>query len=542
MKRYTFILLACVLSLQSWADTETPVKSNITDVTVFLSGAQVTRTSKVTLRPGTNVLKFEDLSQYINANSIQVKGNKKFTILSVNHRNNYLRGAATPAEIAQVEDSVELVKFKIDFNNSMLEVFDAEKKMLLENKQIKGSEEGILVEDLQEFADYYRERMRDIEYKQLELNESTKQYNRTLKRLKNQLRELNYQRNNNTGEILVSVKADASLSADIQLSYVVTQAGWTPAYDVRSSDINGPVRLTYKAKVRQNSGNDWKNVNITLSTGNPSKNSTKPEISPWALSFEDYNRMAYASNAVLEVEEEEIDVMDDEVDHLEGGELSFFVPATETGADFTSKVQSNTTTEFNISIPYSIYTDNKEYDVEVQNHNLPATYSYFAAPKLDPDAFLLARITGWDNLNLLSGKANVYYQGTFVGTSYINTQTTQDTLDISLGRDPSVVITREKVKDYTSKTTVGSSTKVAHGWVIKVRNSKNKTVVVKLVDQIPLSKNRSIVVDAINTGEAAYNEENGRLEWKVILGPGETKEFQFRYEVKYPKEQSIRNL
>src|SRR5690606_14937029 len=115
--------------------------------------------------------------------------------------------------------------------------------------------------------------------------------------------------------------------------------------------------------------------------------------------------------------------------------------------------------EFKISLPYTIPSDGKKLSVEIQKYSLPVQYQYSSIPRMDQDAFLIARVSGWDEYYLLSGSANIYYQGTFVGSSYINTQTTQDTLIISLGRDNNIVVNRERVRDFGGTSFIGSNRK-----------------------------------------------------------------------------------
>lgn len=545
----TICIIALLLGpiFQVKAEDEKIVKSAIKEVTVFLSGAQVTRTSKVTLLPGTNMLKIENLSADVNPNSIQVKGNKKFTILSVNHQINYLKGAATTEEIEIVKDSLDDFKFQLDMERSMKNVYSEEKNMLLANRVIRGNEAGVIVEDLKEMANYYRERLREIQYKLLEIERKEKDLNKEIARLKQQLSALNYQTAKPTSEIIISVKADDRITTDLDVSFVVSSASWTPVYDVRSDDVDGPVQLTYKAKVLQNTGNDWEDVKIKLSTGNPTQSSTMPDLNPWVLDL----GQPVALYAVREISNKRLEFKGAEEktpavrDDVSGGarmEDGLWADGSTTLAGFTNMSQSSVNTEFDIKVPYSIYSDGKHYDVEIQKHNVPAQYNYYAAPKFDNDAFLLARLVSWDELNLLSGTANIYFQGTFVGTSYIDTHTTNDTLDISMGRDKSIVVQRTKVKDFTKRQTIGSSKKITLGMELTLRNTKNKTVVVNLEDQIPVSNRKEIEVEALETSDANYNEETGKLEWHVILGPGETKKFVFKYQVKYPKNMAIKNL
>ena len=169
-------------------------------------------------------------------------------------------------------------------------------------------------------------------------------------------------------------------------------------------------------------------------------------------------------------------------------------------------------------------------------------YSYYCAPKIDNDAFLLAKITGWDKYNLISGDANIFFEDTYVGKSYLNTISTNDTMDISLGRDKNVTVTRTKLVDFCEKKVIGLNKKETSTYEISIRNKKKDAIEIIVEDQIPLSSNNEIVVEATETGKAEYDKVTGKLMWKLKMAPAETQKFKFGYTVKYPKDKILTNL
>jgi uncharacterized protein (TIGR02231 family) len=173
---------------------------------------------------------------------------------------------------------------------------------------------------------------------------------------------------------------------------------------------------------------------------------------------------------------------------------------------------------------------------------MKADYIYSAAPKLDQDAFLLARATGWEEFNLLPGEANVFFEGTFVAKTFIDPNSTKDTLAISLGRDKRVVVKREKLKDYTSKKFIGSNKRETYAYEISVRNTKAEALKIIVEDQVPVSQNSQIEVTVADVGGAKYNKDTGKLIWELTLQPNETKKVVYKFEVKYPKDKIIPGL
>jgi len=220
---------------------------------------------------------------------------------------------------------------------------------------------------------------------------------------------------------------------------------------------------------------------------------------------------------------------------------SFLNVAEEQAAMIAPVIVEERTTniEFMIEIPYSIPSDGKNYSVDIQKLMIPATYEYSVTPKLNTDVFLKAMVTGWDEYNLLKGDANLYFEGTYIGKTFLNVSSVEDTLSISLGRDENIVLTREKVKEFSSKQFLGAYKKEQRGWEINVRNKKKQNIHILVTDQFPVSGNSDIEVQQIDSGGAKLDNETGILTWNFDLEPGVSKKLEFKYSVRYPKKEVI---
>ena len=195
--------------------------------------------------------------------------------------------------------------------------------------------------------------------------------------------------------------------------------------------------------------------------------------------------------------------------------------------------------EYNIDIPYTIPSDGQDYSIKMKEVTLPVNYVYHTVPKLDEDAFLTAELTNWTKLNLLPGKSNIYYQGTFVGSTNIDTEKASDTLNISLGRDKNIVIKREGNTELFDKRMVGGYIKETIGWKISVRNNKDVKIKIVIEDQFPISDRKSIEVQRMDYLGAKLDSKTGKLLWEIELNPNENKEIKFNYLVRYPKYSTI---
>ncbi|WP_045112904.1 DUF4139 domain-containing protein [Microscilla marina] len=535
------LLLGLVVS--SWAtDKEKAIKSKIKEVTVFLNRAQVTNTARVSLSAGKTLLVFEGLSTKLAKQSLQVSAKGNLTIMSVKHRINYLKSFSKARRIKQLEDSLEYYQDRIARVGIEKEVLNSEEKMILANKKI-GGQKGVSAQELAEMAAFYRKRLSEIRFAVLRHNKVLRKYRQQKNKIKYQLRVENKNANKPTSEVMVTVSAKSAINANFELNYIVMNAGWRPIYDLRAKNSKSPIQLSYKAEVFQNTGIDWKNVDITLSTGNPTQSGYKPSLNPWYVNLyyprpvklDHYSRGKAAGVSVTTEQNKSINAND----LPPPPPPRALKPRSKTVADFTKVVESTFATKFDISIPYSIPSNGKPQLVDVKSHTLKTLYNRSAVPKLDKDAFLMARLVDWEKFNLLSGKANIYFEGTFVGETYLNANNTKDTLAISLGRDKRIIIDRKQIKDFSSKRFFGSKIKQTYGYEVMVRNTKNEQVELVIEEQIPVSKNNKITVELLEAKGAKVDLTTGKVTWKLTLQPKQASKVLLKYSIKYPKGKQI---
>lgn len=203
-------------------------------------------------------------------------------------------------------------------------------------------------------------------------------------------------------------------------------------------------------------------------------------------------------------------------------------------------VARTTDFEFAIQVPYTIPSDGQNHSVGVRDEQLPARYRYYCTPKLDLDAFLFAKVTGWETMDLLPGPAHVYFEGTYVGESELDPSIAGDTLDLSLGRDQGVRVQRTKRKDFSRKQTVGGKRIDRIAWEIGVRNNKAQPIELIITDQFPVAARSEIEVELVESSGAQVDRPRGFLTWRQVLEPRTDRTWTFSYGVKYPKEADVR--
>ncbi|MBT1696576.1 mucoidy inhibitor MuiA family protein [Fulvivirgaceae bacterium PWU4] len=538
MKKIGSFIVASLLITLVFAQEQKNVDSKITHVTVFLNRAQVTREAKTRIDAGKTDLVLKGLTSDLDQQSIQVAGKGNFTILGIAHRQNYLNEFNTPAPLKALRDSLDYTQRQLALENSRKEILNKEEQMLLSNQKIGGANQNLTVAELKAMADFYRSRLGEIVTTRMKQDLQIRKLNEKMVKLQQQINEQNDLYGRNTSEIVVTVSANDAATADLTVNYVVANAGWYAVYDLRAINTKSPVQLSYKANVFQGTGEEWKNVRLKLSTANPNLGGLKPELAAWYLNFYQprYAAREYKSRAAGAVQSAPApEMMKEEV------AMDSASPA-ESVADFVSTIQTSLNTEFDIALPYTVNSSNKPTLVDIRNHEMKADYTYSVAPKLDADAFLLARATGWEDFSLLPGEANVFFEGTFVGKSYIDPNNIKDTLSVSLGRDKRIVVKREKLKDFSSKKLIGSNQRENYAYEISVRNTKTEPVKLIIEDQIPVSQNSQIEVIVGDLAGARYNQNTGKLVWEIALQPNESKKIVYKFEVKYPKDKIIAGL
>ena len=513
---------------------EQPIASDVARVTVFLRGAQVTREARnVRIPAGTTDLVFTGLTPALDPQSLQfdgdIAGGGDFVILSVAHRINYLEPDAPTPEILTLQGQLEVLQDSLALERALLDVYRQEEALLLETKNL-GGDDGVQVEELRQAAAFYREQLTEIKRLILQTDRRIQALEEAIVRVQGQLGQLRQGRDRRTSEVVATVQAATPMQATLRLSYLTRAAGWTPRYDLRVEEVGAPLVLAYHADVQQTSGEVWDDVRLTLSTADPSRRSTAPELSPWFLGF--YEPRPVPSYS-LDAEEVVVPAQRvREADMRQEGELAN-LPSPPAPPPVV-QAEGATSVTFEITIPYTIPPDGRPRTVQIQQADVPAEYRYFAAPKLEEAAYLTARVPEWEDYDLLSGPANLFLEGTYVGQSFLDVASTADTLVVSLGQDPGVVVERTKQRDFSDRQRLGTRREETLAFEIEVRNTKRRPIEIVVEDQVPRATNDQIDVDEVEADGADFNEETGLLRWRLTVAPQQTETVAFRYEVTYP--------
>jgi len=552
----TFILLGCSL----FANEPVNVKSSLTGVTVYMQGAQLQHKANYTIKAGVSEVIVEGISPQISAGTIQVKATGAVVILDSKYEFYYPQPATNTntgelppkirAAIKALEDSLRLVNFELRDINDEIEVLVAARKIIISNGAVKGQGKvNDSIQLLKSTVDYYTTKVSELNKKISSLDRQKVKKADLIASLDTRLNDLrNYdEQNNPTPEIkgipriIITFMAKEAAAGRIDLTYLASNAGWTPLYDIRSEAASGKISLTYKAQVRQQTGLDWNDVKLSISTNNPYANKTKPELSPWYIDYQAYrkdldekakmrgalgeapavNSMMYNSGFAYSQQS----VEDDEI--------------ALTPEAFTTVVQQLISAEFKIDLNYSIASDNQVRMVLVKQSELNTSFRYYAVPKLDPGVYLVAQMTKLDELQLVPAKANIFFDGTYIGETYIDPTTMDDTLNLSLGKDPNIIVKRTLLKDQSKERIIQDKKERNFAYSIEVRNLKSSEIDLVIQDQVPLTTNPEITIEKSIIGKGTLDEKTGLVEWKLKLKAKENQTFDYEFKVRHPKDKVV---
>jgi hypothetical protein len=514
--------------------------AKVNAVTVYFNAAEISQTAHLNLPAGTHEIVIKNVANYLNENTVQIGAPSSLSVLSSQFTNDYISeydiDESSPA-IKKVRDSIKIVQKELDRLNNTRTSEMKTIEILDRNQQVYGANTGLSVTELMKMVEYYKTKRTEISNTIDVLNEREKKLSDLLTKLNTKL-EINStkEEKNATGKLVLQVMNQTAGAVTLDVSYLTNNARWSPFYELRADNIASPVNMLYKAQVVQNTGVDWRKVKLTLSSGIPNQNNQAPVINPWFLAYQ----QIYPAVPQVKANHDRLEEVTVSAVGIRGKASG--LQSRSTVSDYTMINENQLNISFDIDIPYDILSNGKTHSVSLKEIKLPATYKYYAAPKLDKESFLLAEISDYGKYNLLKGEANIIFEGMYVGKTLVNPGQTSDTLNLSMGRDKKVVITREKVVDKSGVKFLSTKKEQTFTYDITIRNNKKESILLKLEDQYPLSSDKEIEIELKQKEGAKVNSETGLLSWEFHLKPNETKKIRISYTVKYPKDKIIGNL
>lgn len=603
IKTLIIIYLSFVLSFNLFAEMKNVFKSDLKSATVFFKGAELSHKSSVNLNKGENEIYIDGLSPNIDVNSLKVKASGGAIISSYEFSVDYLKNANQSSIAAKkILDSINVYEQKINAIKTESNINENLINLLQKgiDKNVDGSETGLSVDELMKMMKYYETKSTELYSAQSEHRKNLNSYETTLARLRKQYNQETRKNDKNSGVLKLTLTSPMTTGSTLDITYYTPYASWVPYYDINVESTDKPIHITSRSKVKQTTGLDWNKIKLTLSTATPSNGKVAPLFTAWFLenmrptnrSYRDIlmvqNSFSYSrsdmntssADAYREIDEISAEkklksipiayivdgnfVDENYVSQLDESMIKdnqFLDGATAQGIygsnaaggvyiitlknsmdDYVNISDNEMNMVYEIDLPYTIPGNGKEQAVDLKTYEISAEYKYYCAPKLDPETFLLAEISDWEKLNLLTGKANITYDGTYVGQTLIDANSTHKKLTLTLGTDKRVSVKRERMKDFSSTKMFDSSKKQVFTYRITVKNNQNKPIKLVLKDQYPLSTQKNIEVELLTketTPWTANIEDIGVITWEEDFSAGESKVYKISYSVKYPKDSNL---
>ncbi len=539
-------LLPSVLCLRA-----AQIDSRISAVTVYQDRAVVTRTATVQLTGGTVELVFANLPQALNDQSLQVsgKGTAQATILDVSARQTFVD--FTPnARVKELEDQLRAFGKQMRGIDDRANLLNASSATLdrMESALFAPPAKDVPRPDLNQFTAslaYLNEQKSKLTTERAALDEQREDLQNRIASAQNQMNELRGAGGKAFKIVTVRVAAAQAGSLDVSLAYTVPGASWVPSYDARVASSERLVQLDYFGIVRQGTGEDWKDVALTLSTARPSMGGAAPVLSVWQLDI--YNPIMLREQAVREAQGRskargpapamamDLAVTGVGNDAPEEKEADFAMATIEAGA---------TSASFRIAVSSSIPSDNSPQKVPVTSASLKAVPEYLTVPKRQAAAFLTSKVVNSSEFPLLAGAMNVFLDGTFVATSGLRTVMAGEKFDLALGVDDGIAIKHKRVNKFTEDTGLTNSGKrITYEYLLTIQNNKKTTERVIVADQVPLSRNEKIVVKLLSPdAKDVKPSDEGTLKWTLDLKPGEKRELTVKFTVEYDNNVNVAGL
>ena len=591
MKFLLSVTFAFIILFTKATDDKNNISALLKAVTVYKSGAEMQHQFSATLKQGNNEIWVNGISNNIDINSIQLKTPSGVTVMGIEFSNNYLIPVEKSTRIKMLEDSLQIIdKEKEKINISITNTTDL-MEVLKANRDIKGTQTGLSVTELMKLMEYYKTKQLELQNDLSAFTDKKKKLDVQYNRIKNQIAEDDKKNTTTSGRLIIQFNTAIAGKYDFSFSYISPNAYWVPFYDVKMESITAPLKIIYRAKIFQTTGIDWKQIKLSLSNSVPSQWGNAPQIQSWYLGYINpvhamnktlVSARAYSANTLSEaaianydIKEKKLDasisqpiyvvngsIMDEQefqkispsaikkMEVLKGATATNIYGARATAGaivvtlkdgleDYVSVSDNTLNLSFDIDLPYDVPTNGKAQTATLQTIDAPALYKNYSIPKLDQDAYLLAVIPNWEKLNLLPGDANIIVEGTYVGKSFIDPNATTDSLNLTLGKDKRIIVKRDKIIDYSSVKFLGNNKVQKFTYEITVKNTKKETISLLLKDQYPLSTNKEIEVELLDTNNADVDKDSGILNWQLTLAAGESKKIRFTYTVKYPKDKTL---
>lgn len=498
--------------------------SIIKEVAVYRNGCFVTRRGTVSLKSGKQTILIEKLPNTLDASTVRFSLPSK--VIGSNVQVEALTKEEKAALLKPYNDRVARLENRIEAKNTQIQMWNANADF--------SAKESLSIVDMADYIEKLPERLEKIYQEIEELNTEKEEANKQLKEKNIESRCLN---------IRVDMETEAEGEYPFELRYFDSNASWGPIYEIHTDEADEEsLTLKLKARIAQRTTEDWKQVKVRLFTGDPAVSGTIPTLYPNRLSyFVQESRRNYMAGMAMAAPMAKMAMADAAVEmEVEDG-MAYEeeeMPLNDIAEMQAAVKQNDTMMEYELSGLWDIGKEN-DIKADISSNKVGCRYHIVAIPKLADTGYLAAEVKTKDIEEILNSNAIIYHKGAYLGEAALNADMTKPTYDISLGKDESIKLKREQKKRYSSTVLLKGTRKTEFEYEIKVVSSKNKACNVTMLDQIPVSSDKTIVIEQTELTGGKLTESNGEVKWEFELQPSETKTFALNYNVSWPKDKNV---
>lgn len=614
MKKLMIWVALLLFSTYTIAQFKT-INTKVTETTLYLNGAFVTRQASQSINKGNTKIIIEKLPRNIELKTLKVDIDPTVRILAIKPFVKTIKSQLDSGTIVSLTKTLSILEKKQNVNVKKLLVLRETESLLKKNQPSFIKEYAISTSDLIKIIELNKTTLTEIYTAEIDILEDQKSLQKQIKDIRHQILKAMTPSKTEHIELWVEVASANDKNVNLEVSYFTNHASWKPLYDFRVDDVSSPLRANLKAGVIQNTGEDWNDIKLSVSNGNPSGNESFTKAQPWILNFKrltvtttnkSYNPnikqisgivtdkngepiiganvfikenssagtitdidgkfylpvptggktivVTYAgfnnfeapvSDAVMNVTMEEGMILEEVVVVGYAGkeQEKQKIPDDQILKDLyvePSKVSYQATTfSYDMIEKVTLLNSPEFINLEIMEKDIPSMYEYYCAPKLDTSVFLTAKLANWQEYNLLDGEMNIYFEGKYLGTSFLNTHLADDTLNISLGRDQGIRVIRTKVKEFSKKSFLSNSITETRTYSIIVRNNKPQRIKMILEESTPITTNKEITISGVEAKSANIDPDNKIAKWILNIDPNQEIENRVAFTVKYPANEKV---
>jgi len=548
IKMMIFLGLILFVGVNIYA-TEIEVESEISEICVYTDSALINRVTHLELDKGTYTAIFSNIIPEVDENSLRVstEGMAVIRLFGAQVKREYLE--EVPSEkIQQLKEEIQKLEDEITRVENLKTILMEKKKFLnsitlFSNTQIPQDLITSMpqISDLENILIFLDTELKDIYTQALNCELEMRDLNNKLETLERELSQVSGVQSKLKRSIMVELEVLKEGTTDLKVSYLVGGVSWNPIYDARANFEKSEVELVSYGVIKQATGEDWLEVDCSLSTAKPRIGGSMPYVAPWFLRPYQPEVMRDKVSAPLAA------TYQTEAFKKEAGMLK--EPA-ESGIEYATAEEKGIAVIYKLPSKVSVKSDRSEHKFPISSQILPAEFEYSSYPRVSPFAYLGSRVTNSKGLQLLAGRVNIFLEGDFVGFSGISNIAPSEEFDLYLGIDENVKVKREVLEKKVDETLIAGipsrTKKTTFKYKLTVENYKSKKIKVKLFEAIPVSEDDRIKIKideiSLKPGVEDWEDRKGIWLWELELEPQQKQEIFYTFTVEHPRDMQVEGL